>query len=200
MGDYLAHYGVKGMKWGIRHDRRSADRIHRMALKKEPKITKDVQNVVRKNGCQMYGLEHRLKTRQSIARKVDLGKDIKDAVRYTAILPEKSFVTKYEGIKRDLESKGYKEVKCKNYFKQYSEGKVKHKAVQCNYQSKDGYIFEMQFHTKSSQDAKNKKVPLYEEIRDPKTSSIRKGELAAQMVLLAENVKDPDNIFDIKEH
>ena len=22
MGDYLAHYGVKGMRWGVRHDRR----------------------------------------------------------------------------------------------------------------------------------------------------------------------------------
>jgi hypothetical protein len=26
VGDFLAHYGVKGMRWGVRHDRNEVDR------------------------------------------------------------------------------------------------------------------------------------------------------------------------------
>lgn len=40
-----------------------------------------------------------------------------------------------------------------------------HKAVQCTYQNKDGYKFELQFQTPSSQAAKELKTPIYEERR-----------------------------------
>lgn len=197
----LMHYGVKGMKWGVRHDRsKAASTIYRNAMEREPEITKDVSRCIKNAGCNIYGLEHRLKTKGSISRKVSLGKDIKDAVRYTAILPEKDFVSKYNTIKKDLQSRGYTETRCKNYFEQYRKGLVKHKSVQTNYKTRDGYTFELQFQTKASQRAKDKKVPLYEESRNPKTSSKRKEELVRQMEILANQVKDPDGIDRIKEH
>lgn len=197
----LVHYGVKGMKWGIRHDKpRNASSVYRNAVRREPQITKDVSDSILKAGCKPYGLEHRLKTEQSISRKIKLKKDIKDAARYTAILPEKDFVKDYRKIKRDLESKGYTETRCKNYFEQYKKGLVKHKSVQTNYKTRDGYIFELQFQTKASQNAKDKKVPLYEEVRNPKTSDKRRKELVRQMEVLANQVKDPEGINRIKEH
>lgn len=197
----LYHHGVKGMKWGIRKDRAPSGRsIYSDAKKKEPKITRDVVESIRRNGSESYGLKNRLKTEKSISRKIKLGKDIKDAIRYTAILNDKSFVRDYNGIKKDLKARGYTEIRCKNYFEEYRKGKVKHKSVQCNYQDRNGYIFEIQFQTRASQKAKDLKVPIYEEARNPKTTPQRKRYLESKMVSLAEQVKDPPGIDKIKSY
>lgn len=198
MENYLIHYGVKGMKWGVRKD--TPRSISNRAKKMEPKISRDVTSAINNTGAKVYGYEHRLKTSRSIARKTKLGKSINDAVRYTAVSSENDFVKNYNNIKKDLQRKGYTETRCKNYFEQYKRGKVKHKSVQCNYRNKDGYTFEIQFQTQKSQSVKDKKVPLYEEVRNPKVSDKRKAEILVQMVLLADSVPDPKNISKIKEH
>lgn len=200
VNNYLCHYGVLGMHWGIRKDRYSSSRtIRNNAIKHEPKITSDVQDSVLGNHASLYGLENRFKTKKSITRKKK-SKEVNDALRYTAILSDKNFVKQYEGIKAALVKKGYTETKCKNYFQDYREGKVNHKSVQTNYQTNDGYVFEIQFQTKASQKAKDKKVSLYEEARNPKTSAARINELNSQMRILAETVTDPPGISRIKSH
>ena len=202
----LYHHGVKGMHWGIRRYQnpdvtriKPADNIYNEAKRREPKITKDFTNSVAKAGCKTYGMENRLKTRESIARKMK-SKDVKDAIRYTAILSDKDFVKNYNAIKSDMASKGYTETRCKNNFEEFRKGNVSHKSVQCNYQTQDGYVFEIQFHTNASQKVKDKKVPLYNEARDPKTSTKRKGELTLQMLEMANSIEDPPGIDRIKSH
>ena len=120
--------------------------------------------------------------------------------RFTTISSEKDFVNNYEKMKKELERKGYKETRCKNYFDLFNKGKVKHKSVQCNYATKDGYEFEIQFQTKASQDAKTKKIPLYEERRAVGVSKKRAKELEKQLEELALKVPDPVNIDRIKSH
>ena len=171
MSAELTHHGIKGQRWGVRNadwypiadfnKSRSRD-IYKKAKNVEPKLTEDVSQAVSKTSAKMYGLDHRLKTKDSIERKLSLGKSIKDAVRYTAVSNENDFVKNYVSIKNNLETKGYKETKCKNYFMDYRLGKVKHKSVQCNFEDPDGYTFEIQFQTPSSQSVKDKKFPLYE--------------------------------------
>ena len=102
--------------------------------------------------------------------------------------------------KSSLEEKGYKEIRCKNYFDLYRQGKVKHKSVQSVFKDKDDYVFEIQFHTPSSQDAKNKKIPIYEERRKPGLSRERQLELENQMEALAKSVAVSKNIYSIKTH
>lgn len=217
--DELYHYGTPGMRWGIRNGppyplnaRAAASSLYKQAKKRINKISADVINSARQTSSKMYGLEHQLKTESSLERKIDkeskedncsIGEaagSIKDAIRFTTISSEQDFVRNYELFKKSMEDKGYSETRCKNYFMQFREGKVKHKSVQSNFQTKDGYIFEIQFQTPSSQNVKDRKVPLYEEVRDIHTSSARRSEIEKQMESMAKSIKDPIGIDRIKSH
>lgn len=186
--------------------------IFTRASKAEPKITKDVISAATDAGAGMYGLEHRLKQPTSIAAKIgsdskdagvsfkDAAKGLKDAIRYTAVSKSKDFTDNYQRIKQRLKSKGYTEVRCKNYFKLYAEGKVKHKAVQSVFEDKNGNKFELQFQTPASQAAKELKIPIYEARRRTGLSDKEKRDLEKQMTDLAENVPNPSGVMKIKSH
>ena len=160
----------------------------------------------------MYGLEYRLKQPTSMAGKIasdakeknisynEAANGIKDSIRYTSVSNTKDFVKNYNAIKTDLEKKGYSEIKCKNYFNLFKQGKVMHKAVQSTFRDKIGNIFELQFQTPSSQAAKELKLPLYEERRKVGINEIRAKELESGMIYLAKKVKDPKDIDLILSH
>lgn len=189
-----------------------ANEIFDRSSKIEPKITKDVISSVSNSGCKMYGLEYRLKQPTSLAGKIasdakeknvnykEAASGIKDSIRYTSISNTKDFVKNYNVIKTDLENKGYTEIKCKNYFESYKQGKVMHKSVQSTFKDKNENVFELQFQTPSSQAAKELKLPLYEERRKVGISDIRAKELEQGMRYLANRVRDPINIDSILSH
>lgn len=223
----LYHHGIKGQKWGVRryqnedgtltpagviryrkHD--TARSVYMKAVRQEQRITANVISAAKNSGVKLYGLNHRLKTQASIQRKIgkkmeedglsltESANSINDAVRYTTISSNKSFVDNYNKFKNEMKSAGYEEIKCKNYFMLYKQGKVKHKSVQCLFRSPNGYIFEIQFQTPESQKAKDLKVPIYEERRQVGISNERAKELEDMMVELAENVPYPNGIQKIK--
>lgn len=185
-----------------------ADKLYNEAKTKEPKIT----NAVKASANKLYGLEHKLKTKESIKRKLDkesteenksikdTANNIKDTVRYTTISNNNNFVKDYNDFKSKMSDKGYKEVRCKNNFTAYQEGKVKHKSVQSIFEDKDGFKFEVQFQTPESQKAKDKKTPLYEERRNPRTSRERAEYLESEMTKLMDPVPIPKDISTIKSY
>lgn len=189
-----------------------ANKLYKKAASAEPKITSDVVSSVKMTGNKMYGLEHRLKQPTSLAGKIgadakenkssfkDAADSIKDSIRYTAILKDDNYVKSYKSIKERLESIGYKEMRCRNYFQQYREGKVMHKSVQSVFSDKNGNKFEFQFQTPSSQAAKDLKVPIYEKRRKTGLSKERQRQLESDMRDLAEQVKDPKDVMKIKSH
>lgn len=217
--DHLEHHGIQGQKWGVQNgppyplnSQKQASIIFENAKKHITKIEKDVDDAAKASGSELYGLENKLKTKESIERKInknehekdistyDASSDIKDAIRFTTISSEKDYVNNYNSFKKSLEEKGYKEIRCKNYFDLFNKGKVKHKSVQSTFAADDGYEFEVQFHTDASQNAKNKKLPLYNERRQEGISEERARELEKQMEELALAVKDPISVELIKSH
>ena len=216
---YLMHHGIKGQRWGVKNgppyplsSEKVAKKVYNDASRNIKQILSDVVQAANRSGSKLYGLENKQKTEQSINRKLnkisheegltfeDAAKQIRDAIRFTTLSSEKDYVDNYEQFKKSLENKGYTETRCKNYFTMFKEGKVKHKSVQSTFKTKDGYEFEVQFHTGLSQDAKNKKIPLYEEVRQEGISKKRVAEIEKQMYDLALNVKDPLWIDEIKSH
>lgn len=189
-----------------------AEKVYSDAAAREPAITKDVVSAVDGVDGKMYGLDFRLKQPTSMAGKIgadaksdgltfdQAGANVKDAVRYTAVVDEKNFTSGYESIKSNLENKGYKEVRCKNFYQSYADGKADQKAIQCVYADPSGYKFELQFHTQRSQGAKELNHPLYEEQRNATTSDKRRKQLSAQMKSYAEEVPNPKGVLTIRSH
>ena len=137
----------------------------------------------------------------SFEEAVKKSSNLNDAVRYTSILDEDNFTSGYFAIKSNLEAKGYKEVRCKNFYDGFENGTQCQKAVQCVYQDKNGYKFELQFHTASSQGAKmglNHK--RYEKFRLNTTSKKEKNRLWDEMREIGKAVKNPEGVMKIKSH
>jgi len=189
-----------------------ADNLFDHAAEIEPQITSDVISSAMRSGSKMYGLEYRLKQPTSLASKIgadakekdisleESAREIKDTIRYTSVSSDKNFVSNYQQMKKELEAKGYSETRCKNYFQLFHEGQARHKAVQCIFFDPNENVFEIQFQTKSSQAAKELKLPLYNERRQLDTSDERKAYLEREMIDLADFVPYPPNYMQIQSH
>ena len=186
-----------------------SDEVFEKARAQEPQITKDIVSAVNDNSGTMFGLDYRMKQNTSMAGKIaadskedgrtfeECAAGIKDAVRYTAVFETASFTAGYKNVKQALLSQGYEEVRCKNFYKMYEEGKSCQKAVQCVYKNKSGQMFELQFHTPRSLGAKEINHPLYEEQREKTTSKERFTALNNTMTKISANVPNPAGVMDI---
>ena len=212
----VEHSGVAGQRWGVRNGppypldvSKTAEKLHEDAVKKNNYISKDVKIAAKESGGTLHGLVYQTKTEESIKRKLnkkmtegnltlsEAANSIKDASRYTVIANPDNFVKMYNDFKNSMETLGYKEVSCDNYFDKFKKGLVKHKAVQSNFADDEGYEFEVQFQTPESQKAKDDKIPIYNERRTVGISEERAKELEKQMEDLALKVSDPVGIETI---
>lgn len=188
-----------------------AETLSNRANQKDPRITRDIVNTAKKLGTTMYGLEYRQKQPTSMAGKIgedskksklsfeESADDMKDTLRYTMISNEDNFVDNFNKSVQELENKGYTMVRCKNYFDLYNKGESNQKAVQCVFMDKDGFMFELQFHTENSQAVKDgynhKRYELSRKKTTKKEDSKRLDDLMKQA---GKRVIDPKNIDSIK--
>jgi hypothetical protein len=169
------------------------------ATLEEPAITEAIVNLAKANGGQTEGLDFRVKTVESLARKLETeGVDtpIKDAIRYTITFDKDSLTEGATNVMEGLEKAGFEKIKTKNTFK---EGEI-YKGVNTAFKTPDGQVFELQFHTPESFDVKqNLTHGLYEELRlidDP--ASPRATEIKEELQKISDTVELPKNIDKIR--
>jgi len=178
------------------------------AVEREPKITNDLQKITDEVGGELVGLDFRLKTPESFARKISTDmmetgepensiiSKIYDTIRYTNVSTPEKLVEIYGGTVEKFEKLGYHLNRVKNTW---CIPNASYKGVNAVFQSPLGDNFELQFHTTESFALKQGNLhKLYEERRLTSTSQQRKSELDNIMVELSSKLKIPKNIDKIK--
>ncbi len=187
----------------------SIEELRQKAVDVEPEITEKITEIISSVGAKTAGLEYRLKSLESLKRKVETEilagisekqaiNSVKDVIRYTAILDVNNFVLQYEEIQSALKKQGYLTVVVKNSWK---DGAV-YKGVNTFVTTlikKDNVVFELQYHTQQSFDLKNGVLHnLYEQFRDPATSQDERKKLYEEMQILSSQLTSPKDIHKVK--
>lgn len=131
----------------------------------EPQVTNDLIKITQKQGSRLEGLDFRLKTQESLERKIskEPHSKMRDVLRYTEISNVDSQYSDYCHTMEALEEKGYQISAVKN---SWNDPFRAYKGINTNIKTPEGYEFELQFHTKESFDLKNGKLhELYEKQR-----------------------------------
>lgn len=191
---------------------KEADEVAEAMLKKaaqEEKLTTPMlEKIAKKNGASMEGLEFRLKTKDSLARKletdaIDSGKSISevgdatgDSLRYTMVQDEKALAKTATDTFAELEEAGYKKLKVKNTWDQDSP----YKGVNTVWESPSGQKLEVQFHTESSFKMKQETHGLYETARSSTATPAQQAEATQKMIGMSDSLKTPDDISSITNY
>ena len=182
----------------------SAKRIRDKVALVEPALTQKIVEIADSIGADMAGLEHRLKTEKSLARKIQndsveyngnverAADNINDAVRYTLLFEPDVYTESAIKTIDGMRDAGYQFERIKNFWRKGDDyqginGKVRHP---------DGFKFEMQFHTKSSFDTKEKTHPLREK-RMESPSVKEQWKLFSQGVRMASKTVIPAGVLAV---
>lgn len=165
----------------------------------EPKITKMMQDLAEMSGGNLEGLRFRVKSTDSLARKIaadaidercsqeEAAAKISDAIRYTVTMDESEYTAGFERVVKTLESSGF-ELRTKNFWQPgdpYDGANIK--AV------KDGVAVEIQVHTPQSLKYKEEKLhPIYEKYREEKVEPVRESHWK-KMIEIANEIPRPSN-------
>ncbi|TNG94887.1 phage head morphogenesis protein [Pasteurellaceae bacterium USgator11] len=180
--------------------------IYRKAENIEPHLTGEMSVFAKRSGGMLSGLDYRLKSIDSLTRKVqsDIVRSgiteaesidrITDIVRYTTIYDSKTFTQNYLKMQQTLAENGYNIIKVKNTWRKGAAYKGVNTIIE-----KDGFKFEMQYHTKQSFDLKNGKLhTLYEKARLPNISDSDLKVINNEMKALSDQLETPINIGKIR--
>jgi hypothetical protein len=183
-----------------------AARIRDKALAVEPKITELMSTIQRNSGGEFVLLEQRVKSTDSLARKIDsdavtefdgdrsrAADAVSDAVRYTLKVGDENYAESLSSTVEALEASGFT-LRVKNFWQSgdpYDGVNIKAR--------KDGVEVEVQLHTRSSfahKEGEGGTHPIYKayqvELNDSKRES-----LWNQMVEIAKGVTRPSNYGSI---
>jgi hypothetical protein len=183
-----------------------AREVREFAEKVEPKITEDVVAITQGVGGFLKSLANRLKTRQSLARKIDKdsknhGGDrgeaaarISDAIRYTMVVNTRNYVKAIKDARERFIALGYRVENEKNFWKSDEYKGFAFKLV-----SPDGYPVEFQIHTDESYEIKADLHDLYDVYRKLDPNSLEARNLHTKLKALADQIPVPDDesLFDI---
>ena len=187
----------------------AADSYLRGASQAEKSVTPDMQRIADRSGGSLEGLDFRLKSEESLKRKLatELAEpdspgvdhalaNMKDSVRYTYQFDGQHYADGVASARAGLQDAGYQEIKFKNTW-----GEEGYQGINGAYRTPDGSgTIEVQFHTPESLETKMTGHDLYEERRLPETTPERVAELDRQMAEDFARVPRPDGAADLLPH
>jgi hypothetical protein len=174
--------------------------VRERAVAAEPAITKLVQAIADQSGAKLEGLSQRIKSTDSLSRKIDLdaekeyrgdrnkaAEEISDANRYTISVNDNDYADTLKSTVSAFEETGWK-VRVKNFWQSgdpYDGVNVK--------AERDGIKVEVQVHTPKSHQVKEKALhDVYEVYRKSTDDSVRESTWN-KMVGIAKRVPRPSN-------
>ena len=172
------------------------------AVKLEPAITKDLQSI-EDDEAKLVGLDFRLKSQESLTRKIILDShdkgipleeaaaEINDVIRYTICIEPSLYVSKATEFLKALEAKGYTVVKFKNLW-----GGDTYKGLNTQIEAPSGTVFELQVHTPDSFEMISKTHPYYEIARDENSTEEEVEEATRAMIELVEGLEVPEGALE----
>ncbi|MDK1474990.1 ATP nucleotide 3'-pyrophosphokinase [Streptomyces sp. 549] len=192
-------------KGGLRldaEDNRAVDAFLDEAEQAEKHLSPQLRTVASWSGAELVGFDQRLKTPDSLKRKVAtwleedpsqsvhqaLG-DINDSVRYTLRWSDGEYTEGVRTASVMLADFGHESVRWSNTWKNRDSYKAVNSAWR---EPMAGHRFEVQFHTEAGHRAAVETHPLYEEQRLPGTSPERVAELREQQGRIFAAVPVPD--------
>ncbi|WP_406510365.1 ATP nucleotide 3'-pyrophosphokinase [Streptomyces sp. NBC_00212] len=171
-------------------DNAAVNAFYDRATKAERTISPQVRTAAWISGAELIGFDYRLKSPDSLKRKVATSlkehpgqevnealAEIKDSVRYTLQWPDDRYTKGVTVASEVLSAWGNESTKWSNTW---ARGKG-YKAINSAWRAPSSqHVFEVQFHTPASKHAQEVTHKLYEEQRLPSTSPERARELQAE--------------------
>lgn len=189
-------------------DYRAADELLERAKVSEKILTPLLEQLSIESDGKMIGLEHSLKTRNSLARKINADKlenvgwtaqqaanQINDAVRYTMELPQAKYAGQITDVIQRIQGDGFQIKSVKNFWVPGND----YKGIHLIGIDPRGMPFELQFHTPKSFEIKNLIHPIYEEARLLPLSSAKRKELYQLMIDMSAEQPTPRGVRAIGE-
>jgi hypothetical protein len=184
----------------------AATRVERRARAHEPAVTSDIEATAQNAGARTEGLDFRLKTRDSLERKIandaiedrlpiaEAAAKIKDALRYTMSWKPSDYVGGIQSVISEMQARGYNLER----FKDFWEPGDAYNGVNAVFSTSDGYQFELQFHTYESFSLKQGELHnLYEKWRISLSGPDR-DRLWDEMVELSDSMDFPPNLTGLE--
>lgn len=180
-----------------------AKAIRATAEQADAATTPRLQKLVEENGGEMHGLDNRLKTVESLTRKLPMKAEKKgitvkeysgklgDALRYTAVLPVNRYTAGVRRVMAALERDGFKFTD-----KEQKWANTDYKGLHFNLVTPQGLTTELQFHTPESIATKKPSHKIFEEMRVSKDPSVLK-RCKARLMKLWRGVTVPQGVFSI---
>jgi len=203
----------------LRQCKRKAFELLNKAKENEFVITEVLKQTAQQTQGRLEGLENRFKTEDSLTRKLydrvrqqignfpdefdkllaEIAENANDVLRYTIIFENDNYV---ESIKKFLsileENHDFKILQIWNAWLTVDTPRdFGYRGINTTLFSSGKYIFELQFHTRQSYNAKQNSHFLYREIRLSTTSKTRRQKLRQKQIERAANIIFPENIRQI---
>jgi len=212
--DQTSHAGLKGIAAGLprvadtpakpeRSDKavKLAIDLHAKANKSDVRTTLDMQKIAGATGGKLEGLEFRIKSTDSLSRKIDqdaaekhitpeeAAKDISDCQRFTMTYSPEEYTAKVGDAIKAAQQAGY-QPKVKNFWQQGDD----YQGINVKLTDRRGNLIELQFHTPKSFEVKEGRLhKAYETYRELPTGHPDRQPLWNEMVSLSDSIPLPDN-------